>query len=115
MANEELQTIPILDVDDEAEEMSFDSLYTFLLEKNDIVITIDKEALGELRKGLSQVKYTYERKMKAAEVKVDKKVLKFNVLDNREGIEENQIKVQIWLAKPSGIMVHKITVSDSDF
>lgn len=112
-----MEDLEILDAPDEAsdEDVSFDNLYAFLLANEDIIITIDEEAEDAVRRGLSVVKLNHTKKMKAVGEKLEEKTLKFQVVERIPATlqgEPNRIRLQIWLAKRSGIRVHRMIVSE---
>lgn len=102
--------LEILDAPDvEEEEVSFDTLYGFLLRESDIIITIDAEQEEAVRRGLAVVKHNHNKKMASAGEKQDSKLMKFKVL---EQLPNEQIKLQIWLQKREGVQIHRLIVSD---
>ncbi len=114
---DQLEDLEVLDAPDsvEDEDVSFESLYAFLLSNDDIIITIDEEAEEAVRRGLSIVKLNHVKKMRAAGERIEEKILKFQVVEritNTLPGEPNKIRLQIWLAKKSGVRVHRMVVSE---
>lgn len=114
---DQLEDLEVLDAPDsvEDEDVSFESLYAFLLSNDDIIITIDEEAEEAVRRGLSIVKLNHVKKMRAAGERIEEKILKFQVVEritNTLPGEANKIRLQIWLAKKSGVRVHRMVVSE---
>lgn len=94
-------------------EMTFDSIYSFLLDKGDIIITIDKAAEEAVRRGLSLVKHQHTKKMRQSNPNFGDKTIKYKVVEEIEGTEPAQIRLQIWLEKKSGVYIHRIVVPDN--
>lgn len=117
MGDEDVQPLEILDVENEGEDegvMTFESIYGILLEKDDIILTIDNAALEDLKRGMSVVKQNHSKRMQKAGNKADERTLKFKVLEEIPETEPVQIRLQIWLAKKGGVRVHKMIFSDKD-
>lgn len=119
MGNQELQSaditpLEILDAEVEESGVTFEDLYAFLLEKEDIQITIDADKEEDVRRGITLVKHAHVKKLKAAGQKIDEKQIKFCVVRTIEGTEPKQIILQVWLVRRSSVHIHKMVVSDKD-
>jgi hypothetical protein len=98
-----------------SEETSYEELYSFLLSNEDIIIVIDKDADEPLRRGMSLVKYQYSQKMAAAHAPIDNRQIGYKVIEEVEGTDPVQIKLQIWLRARKSVKVHQLIVSDKGF
>lgn len=109
------EELAILDVlDGEEAGTSIDDIYSFLLQNEDIILTIDADQEEDLRRGLTLVKHRHQRKIKEAGIPAngESKQLGFRVVEVLDTKEPKQVKLQIWLKKRTTVKVHKMIVSE---
>jgi hypothetical protein len=101
--DEDESTKPISD-----NQVAVGDLYGALLVDESVIVTIDKKVEEPLRKALSAVKTREMAKLKAAGIPVDNNRLTFNTLPRIEGMEPDDVRIQIILAKPRSLPIKKI-------
>lgn len=96
----------------EGKEVSYDRLYIFLLQNEDIIITIDETDLEDLRRGLSVAKYNNNQALKKANAPIDARQIDFKIIE-RIGEEPDtvQVKLQIWLKAKRSVHLHRLIIS----
>ncbi len=97
----------------EIEEYSLKDLWNFLVEKEDITITVDIHKVDYIRKGLAKIKH--REKEQIGEF-ADESV-KFNtypIPQTREEKEDSRVRLRLVLRTQEGFNVHKIQVNDVD-
>lgn len=116
MASETVQPLAILDSVDDGPaanaEVSFETIYAFLLDNEDIIITINASEEEAVRRGLSVQKYNHTKKMREAGSSVIERMIKFQTVEEVPDVEPKQIKLQIWLEKRSSVHIHRMVVSE---
>lgn len=106
----------VLDVlDDEEEEgaVSIASIYSFLYQHEDIIITINAADEESVRRGLALEKHRQQKKLKEAGAPEDSRTLGFMVLGPVAEHPE-QIRLQIYLRKKQAVKLHQMIVSDKE-
>ncbi len=97
----------------EVEEYSLKDLWTFLVEKEDITITVDIHKIDYIRKGLAKIKHREKEKMGEF---ADNSV-KFNTYTLPQTPDEKEagtVRLRLMLRTQEGFNVHKIQVNDVD-
>jgi hypothetical protein len=109
------QGLEVLDAEETLDDggTTFEQLFAFLLEKEDIIITIDSTEQENVRRGMSVVKHNYTKRMKNAGNLVEEKQIKYRVLDTEDD-SMGQVRMQIWLESRRSVRIHKIAVSDKE-
>lgn len=102
----------ILDDDTPEQGQSFEDIYAFLLEKEDIILTIDAADEEALKRGLTIVKYNHKKRLEKAGQRVQERQIKYKNLGVVEGTDPQQIRIQIWLMTKGSVNVHNMIVSD---
>jgi len=110
------EILDVLDADDEEDgQVSIASIYSFLYQNEDIIITIEATEEEAVRRGLSLEKHRQQKKLKEVGAPDDQRTLGFLSLGVVKGTEPVQIRLQIWLRKKQKVKLHNMIVSDKEF
>jgi len=95
----------------DGKEVSYDRLYTFLLENEDVILTINEVDVEDLRRGLSVAKYSNNAVLKKAGAPIDARQIDFKIVERLEETEPAQVKLQVWLKARKSIHLHRLIIS----
>lgn len=98
--------------DEEDSTYNFQELLDALVENRDIILTVPKDQVEALRKGLSVVKAKRNAKLKGAGLAVSTDAITYNIYDDKETKDTENTKVRIKLGPRVGINVIKMELPD---
>lgn len=106
-------TEPSLDVVEDGRDVSYERLYAFLLEKTDVIITIDAEDEEPLRRGMTLAKYSHNEKLKKAKASADNRQIEYRIIERLLEAEPPQIRLQIWLKAKKAVKIHRLIITSN--
>src|SRR3990167_5188825 len=92
-------------------EVSYDRLYSFLLENEDIIIVVDEADVEDLRRGLSISKYVNNEALKKAKAPVNTRQIDYKIVERLPDTDPQQVKLQIWLKAKKSVYLHRLIIS----
>lgn len=98
--------------EDGEDSYSFQQLMDALTENGDIILTIPRDQVESLRKGLSVVKAKRNAKLKSAGLAAPADVISYQVYDDKETEKTADTKVRIKLGPRTGVHVKKLELPD---
>ena len=104
------ENIPGLNEDGEV--YTFNELYDAIAESKDLILTVPKDQVELLKKGLSMKKTKENAKLKNAGVAINKEAFEFIVYENEETKGTENTKVRIKLGPRTSINVLKMEIPD---
>lgn len=100
-------------IDEDTADMSLADIYNYLLEHNEIIITVPKEQEKTVRTGLASVKAKQNKKLKDSGISASKESLSFSVIPNKDN-PANLIDMHILLSKRTSIQVVSMQLPDKE-
>ena len=108
-------TTPVEDIlDDENTSYDFTELYNTVVQNKDIILTIPRDQVELLKKGLSVKKSKENQKLKSAGLVASNEAFSFLTYDDEETKETENTKVRVKLGPRTTVNVLKIEVPDDN-
>jgi len=116
MANE--MPIDFVDDDPDDNEYSYRRVLDLLMEKKELILTIEEASAKPLKRNLTALKSRDAAKLKNAGLEVGDEVLGYTAYPTKEGDEghgPNMIKLHITYGPRKTVKIHKLEVPDNEF
>lgn len=100
-----------LDKDDD-NAMSFRQIMNMLVENSEIIITINRDDIPQVKRNLTSLKSRDAMKMKNAGLEISDDVLSYIELPAKEGQAKSDVRMHIKLGPRKNVLVKKIELPD---